>query len=353
MGKKFSFLLVVAFLALLGMNFSQAGAEECWLTSLDEAKKIAKDEGKDIIVNFCGSDWCQWCIKLDKEVFSKKEWKREAAKKYVMVMIDSPKNKKLDKEQDEYNKKLVKEFGVKLTGYPTIYILDSKGMPYARTGYQLGGPEKYLSHLEDFESRKAKKDELFRKWKDASPEDKPKLIENTLKKLTYWDIDIAYGRLKDDLIGLDSENKSGFGFKYASQLAKYYYVCEDKGKSESYVKKAKKMDESKGKDLETEIKILEINNKYLAKQKWSDALDSLKEILDEKPKGEIGQQVYYYAGICAIKMKDNDRAVDYLEKGLNCAPNSELSDEIQNILKQLNAFRERNKPKEEKQDEPF
>jgi len=45
-------------------------ASEGWLTDLDAAKKQAAAEKKDILIDFTGSDWCGWCIKLDKEVFS-------------------------------------------------------------------------------------------------------------------------------------------------------------------------------------------------------------------------------------------------------------------------------------------
>ena len=42
-----------------------------WLTDFSEAKAKAKEEGKPILIDFTGSNWCGWCIKLKKEVFSK------------------------------------------------------------------------------------------------------------------------------------------------------------------------------------------------------------------------------------------------------------------------------------------
>ena len=48
-------------------------AEADWIADYDEAVKIAKAEGKDLLVDFTGSDWCGWCIKLHDEVFSFEE----------------------------------------------------------------------------------------------------------------------------------------------------------------------------------------------------------------------------------------------------------------------------------------
>ena len=38
-------------------------------------QKIAQQEDKDILVNFTGSDWCSWCVRLSREVFETSECK--------------------------------------------------------------------------------------------------------------------------------------------------------------------------------------------------------------------------------------------------------------------------------------
>ena len=40
-----------------------------WMLDIEKAKATAKAEGKDIFINFTGSDWCGWCKRLDAEVF--------------------------------------------------------------------------------------------------------------------------------------------------------------------------------------------------------------------------------------------------------------------------------------------
>ena len=49
-----------------------------WYINLEEAVKVAKEENKNILVNFTGSDWCVWCIRLSDEVFTQDEFGKYA-----------------------------------------------------------------------------------------------------------------------------------------------------------------------------------------------------------------------------------------------------------------------------------
>jgi len=118
-------------------------ASEGWLTDLDAAKKQAAAEKKDILIDFTGSDWCGWCIKLDKEVFSTPEFK--AQKNFVLVSLDFPRKKEIPADAKAKNNALMKKWGVR--GFPTIILTNAAGDPYAQTGYQEGGPVAYLAHL--------------------------------------------------------------------------------------------------------------------------------------------------------------------------------------------------------------
>ena len=135
------FLAVVA-LCLSALTLSAADA--AWLTDLDEGIKVAKAEKKAILVDFTGSDWCGWCIRLKKEVFDQKEF-AAATKDFVLVELDYPQKKQQPAEEKAKNKALAEKFGIE--GFPTILLLDANGQPFAQTGYEAGGPVKYLAHL--------------------------------------------------------------------------------------------------------------------------------------------------------------------------------------------------------------
>ena len=134
------FLATVA-LCLSALSLSAADG---WLTDLDEGIKVAKAEKKAILVDFTGSDWCGWCIRLKKEVFDQKEF-AAATKDFVLVELDYPQKKKQPAEEKAKNKALAEKFAIE--GFPTIMLLDAEGVPFAQTGYQDGGPVKYLAHL--------------------------------------------------------------------------------------------------------------------------------------------------------------------------------------------------------------
>ncbi len=112
----------------------------------EAAKAKAVKEGKPIFINFTGTDWCGWCIKLEKEVFSQKAFQDYAKGNLVLVEVDFPRKKEQTAELKEQNKKLDKEYGVE--GYPTLYLLDAQGKKLTEDiGYREGGPEAYVAHL--------------------------------------------------------------------------------------------------------------------------------------------------------------------------------------------------------------
>lgn len=120
-------------------------AEAIWHTDFEKVKKAAKAEGKPILMNFSGSDWCYWCIKLEKEVFGEKAFKTYAAENLVLMLVDTPNKSKLPEEVKKQNEKLKSEYAIR--GFPTVILLDSSGKKVAQTGYKDGGAEKYVEHI--------------------------------------------------------------------------------------------------------------------------------------------------------------------------------------------------------------
>lgn len=116
-----------------------------WTDDYDKALERAKAEGKPLLLNFTGSDWCGWCVKLDQEVFSTGPFKAYAREHLVLVTLDFPRQKKIPQRTRSQNERLAKQFGVR--GYPTIYLTDPEGNVLGRTGYLDGGPENYVEHL--------------------------------------------------------------------------------------------------------------------------------------------------------------------------------------------------------------
>lgn len=124
-----------------------------WMTDFEAAKEKAAAEGKDLLVNFSGSDWCYWCKRLEAEVFSVPLFVEQADPLFVFVLIDFPQNKSgQTKALQEQNRRLADQFHIR--GYPTVILMRSDGTSYAETGYIEGGAAAYLSHLRQLQGQK-------------------------------------------------------------------------------------------------------------------------------------------------------------------------------------------------------
>ena len=139
-----------------------AFASEGWETDFEKAKTKAKAEGKHILMDFSGSDWCGWCVKLDKEVFSQKAFKAYAKDNLVLVLADFPKDKSKQSEKlQKQNAALAKKYNI--GGFPTVFILNPEGRLVAKTGYRPGGPEAYVEYIKTVIAKATKKTEAKEK----------------------------------------------------------------------------------------------------------------------------------------------------------------------------------------------
>jgi thioredoxin-related protein len=117
-----------------------------WLTDLPKAQAQAKAENKLVLMDFTGTDWCPWCIKLNKEVFSTPQFADFAAKSLVLVEVDFPRTKPQSAELKKANQALQRKY--KIEGYPTIIVLNSAGKKVGELGYEEGGPKPFIGKLE-------------------------------------------------------------------------------------------------------------------------------------------------------------------------------------------------------------
>src|SRR5580658_10167272 len=140
--KKLTLGLLLCWVALQGF----AAEELNWLTDLPKAQAQAKKENKLVMMDFTGSDWCGWCIKLHKEVFDKPEFAEYAKKNRVLVQVDFPRSKPQAEELKKANQSLQEKY--KIEGYPTIIVLNGDGKKVGELGYQPGGPKAFTASLD-------------------------------------------------------------------------------------------------------------------------------------------------------------------------------------------------------------
>jgi len=120
-----------------------AGNDKVWLTDFEQAKKLSAERKLPILADFTGSKWCPYCIKLDKEVFSKTEFIEYAKKNFILLKIDFP--KQIPDKTMETQKKLAEKYEIKT--FPSVVILDKNGDFIMKSGYREGGCKPYIAFL--------------------------------------------------------------------------------------------------------------------------------------------------------------------------------------------------------------
>lgn len=207
--------LCAAVVALCGVAL--AGGDG-WSADYSAAKKQATEANKDLLIDFTGSDWCSWCIKLNDEVFKLEPFKAGVKDRFVLVEVDFPKDKaKQSEETQKQNAELGKKFAIQ--GYPTILLCDAEGLPYATTGYQPGGAEKYVAHLNDLRGHKGKRDEAFAAAAKSAGVAKAKALIAALDAMGLDPELVAnfYGGIAAQITAADPKDETGFARKAATK----------------------------------------------------------------------------------------------------------------------------------------
>jgi thioredoxin-related protein len=144
---KKSIALGVIVISILAMIVAGEAIAKEWETDFAIASNRAKVAGKYMLLDFTGSDWCGWCVRLNKEVFKKYEFKRFARQNLVCVKLDFPQKARQSRKLKDQNAKLKSKYGI--SGFPTIIVLTPDGKVVGRTGYLKGGAGNYVNHLKE------------------------------------------------------------------------------------------------------------------------------------------------------------------------------------------------------------
>lgn len=139
-------LLTFGFIITLAARALAAGPT--WLTDLPKAQAQAKTEGKLLLMNFTGSDFCSSCMRLHKEIFPTKEFTEYAQKRLVLMELDFPLKKKQPEALKAANAALQKQF--KVDGYPTLLVLDAAGKKLGEVDFDLfdASPKDLIAAIE-------------------------------------------------------------------------------------------------------------------------------------------------------------------------------------------------------------
>lgn len=152
--KKLSFTLFL----VLGSLAIQA-QDLTWYTDMNKASEISKKSKKPLLLFFTGSDWCGWCIRLQKEVLKTPEFAKWAKDNVVLVELDFPRQTPQKPEIQKQNAELQQALAVR--GYPTVWFVKATKKDgkfnleqLGSTGYVAGGPTAWLTGANEILKKK-------------------------------------------------------------------------------------------------------------------------------------------------------------------------------------------------------
>jgi thioredoxin-related protein len=131
---------------LCGLALPALADQVQWLTDSQAALDQARREHKFVMLDFTGSDWCGWCMKLKREVFDQPEFATFANANLVLVEVDFPRDKPQSQALRDANENLSRTYHI--AGYPTIIVLDQNATQVGQAGYVPGGPGAFIAELE-------------------------------------------------------------------------------------------------------------------------------------------------------------------------------------------------------------
>jgi thiol-disulfide isomerase/thioredoxin len=144
---------LVLLVALAGPAALPVRAGESWYVEFEEGQAAAKAQGKDLLIDFGGSDWCKGCKWLKERILSKPEFIKRASREFVLVDIDLVLRGPIPADRKQRYEALQERYGI--ASLPTVVLATADGRPYARTTYReaFQTPETYWNYLAPMHER--------------------------------------------------------------------------------------------------------------------------------------------------------------------------------------------------------
>ncbi|MGJ8677093.1 MAG: thioredoxin family protein [Akkermansiaceae bacterium] len=326
--------LLAGLFLTLSMALYSAGSN-AWTTDFAAAKSKAAAEKKHLLVNFTGSDWCEFCRLLKEEVFEQGAFEKGVADDFILVELDYPQDtSKLSAKTLEQNASLARFYAIDT--YPNILLLDSLGRPFAQTGYQPGGAENFLAHLKVLlKNKDAFTAQLTMADKRQGTEKAQALVDSlSLLPPNYLHF---YKNITDQILLLDPEDTTGYTANKKLQ-EKYTVLEESIGKilmSENPLAAPPLIDQfitdnSVSGDKKVRLLFMKLQIEMNLADTAGDMNKTLKlvddYIIDQKLEGTDKQEILSMKVGSYINAEEFDNAEKLIDEIIAIEPSSEISE---------------------------
>lgn len=116
------------------------------LTSQEEAIERSKKEQKAILLIFSGSDWCQPCIRFEKQILQDERFLAFAKAELILLQCDFPQRGSLPADLLAQNEQLAERFNPE-GSFPKLLLLSDNLTVRAPLTYQNQGTEAFIQSI--------------------------------------------------------------------------------------------------------------------------------------------------------------------------------------------------------------
>ncbi|MHB1037167.1 MAG: thioredoxin family protein [Pirellulales bacterium] len=216
----------VVIVGLLSLVVGHAEAKT-WLSDLDEGKRQARAQGKDLLINFTGTEWCGACVDFDAKVLKQPGF-LPARDLFVLVNLEYPPAENLPAALRKKYDAWKVEYGIQL--YPTPLLADATGRPYACAGYDAEvKPEQYVQSLRKLRQIHDRRDTALANAAKAKDAAKARYLNEALSAIQgafyqesvegQGDPLVRFYRAEiDNILALDAGNAARLHEKYRGLL---------------------------------------------------------------------------------------------------------------------------------------
>lgn len=274
--------------------------------SVESAMPLAKEQGRDIMLEFTGKEWCPPCIHLRTKILETAEFEQAVGDKYVLVEVIFPRLPSavaaIPEEQRNANEKLLAHHRIE-TGLPTVLLLDAEGYPYAQVAGARRTTADYLKALDEAASVRTKRDAAFARAEGLQGLERAAALAEGLNAIPENCRD-KYPEQVNEINALDPENTLG----YAGVLTRYAnYQKQDEELNAIFASMRGLPDADKlarnesllkeflqRKDLEPEIAQLAwraLGDTYAFQRRYKEVYTAYKKAYDFAPKSRIAPRL--------------------------------------------------------------
>ena len=197
-------------IAIAGIVAPPVWAGESWYVEFEEGRAAAQAQGKDLLIDFGGSDWCVACKWLEDRVFSKPEFIKLASREFVLVDIDLVLRSPIPADRKKRYEALQERYGI--ASLPTVVMATADGRPYARTTYReaFQTPETYWHHLAPLHERGRRLRAALDRAKTLAGRARAEALADGLSEIDPRFIDRFYADTVAELKAADPTDATGY-----------------------------------------------------------------------------------------------------------------------------------------------